>query len=139
MCFREFLDERLPPGSYQPSLGTPGTFDPAFSCDLGARGFVGVAISKTYGGGGRSAVDRLVATKLVGVEQRTMPSMRKPPICPSVARGRILDLVRAGGIRFSARSPVAPCWTWRSRRRSTIAQCGLCGMRPGPVEQEKDI
>jgi alkylation response protein AidB-like acyl-CoA dehydrogenase len=60
---REFLDVRLPPGSYQLSLGMPGIFDPAFSRDLGARGFLGMAISKTYGGGGRTAVERLIVVE----------------------------------------------------------------------------
>jgi 3-oxocholest-4-en-26-oyl-CoA dehydrogenase alpha subunit len=59
----EFLDVRLPHGSYEPSLGMPGISDPEFSRDLGARGFLGMAISRQYGGGGRTAVERLVVVE----------------------------------------------------------------------------
>ena len=52
---RAFLDERLPEGSYPLSLGMPGHSDPQFSRDLGARGWLGMAISEKYGGGGRTA------------------------------------------------------------------------------------
>jgi alkylation response protein AidB-like acyl-CoA dehydrogenase len=60
---REFLDQRLPVGSYEPSLGMPGISDPEFSRDLGARGWLGMAISKEYGGGGRTAVERLIVVE----------------------------------------------------------------------------
>jgi alkylation response protein AidB-like acyl-CoA dehydrogenase len=60
---REFLDRRLPPGTYDLSLGMPGISDPQFSRDLGAQGWLGMAISTRYGGGGRSAVDRLIVVE----------------------------------------------------------------------------
>jgi alkylation response protein AidB-like acyl-CoA dehydrogenase len=60
---REFLDQRLPEGSYELSLGMPGSSDPQFSRDLGARGWLGMAISKEYGGGGRTAVERLIVVE----------------------------------------------------------------------------
>ncbi|GAB3573221.1 acyl-CoA dehydrogenase family protein [Amycolatopsis endophytica] len=59
---RSFLDERLPAGSYPVQLGIGGC-DPAFSRDLARRGWVGMAISRQYGGHGRSAVDRLVVVE----------------------------------------------------------------------------
>jgi len=60
---RAFLDQRLPAGSYQAGLGMPGYCDPRFSRDLGARGWLGMAISKDYGGGGRTAVERLIVVE----------------------------------------------------------------------------
>src|ERR1700689_5252979 len=60
---RAFLDERLPEGSYPLSLGMPGHSDPQFSRDLGARGWLGMAISEKYGGGGRTAVERLIVVE----------------------------------------------------------------------------
>lgn len=58
-----FLDERLPPGSYEPSLGMPGEVDPAFSQDLGRRGWLGMSLPTEYGGHGRTAVERLVVVE----------------------------------------------------------------------------
>lgn len=60
---REFLDERLPRGSYPLSLGMTGVSDPQFSRDLAARGWVGMALAPEYGGGGRTAVERLVVVE----------------------------------------------------------------------------
>jgi alkylation response protein AidB-like acyl-CoA dehydrogenase len=59
---RSFLDDRLPPGTYQVNLGIGG-WDPAFSRDLAKQGWVGMAISPEYGGHGRTAVDRLVVVE----------------------------------------------------------------------------
>jgi 3-oxocholest-4-en-26-oyl-CoA dehydrogenase alpha subunit len=104
---REFLDVRLPPGSYEPSLGMPGISDPAFSRDLGARGFLGMAISKKYGGGGRTAVERLIVVEAllargapVGyhwfADRQTGPSIerygseaQKQWYLPAIARGEL--------------------------------------------------
>ncbi|MFY4722842.1 acyl-CoA dehydrogenase family protein [Streptomyces sp. LaBMicrA B280] len=60
---RDWLDERLPEGSYPVGLGMAGAFDPGFSRDLGARGWLGMALPKEYGGGGRTAVERLVVVE----------------------------------------------------------------------------
>jgi alkylation response protein AidB-like acyl-CoA dehydrogenase len=60
---REFLDARLPPGSYPLSLGMTGVSDPRFSRDLGTRGWLGMALSPTYGGGGRTSVERLIVVE----------------------------------------------------------------------------
>lgn len=59
---RDFLDHRLPPGTYQVNLSIAG-WDPEFSLDLARHGWVGMAISPEYGGHGRSAVDRLVVAE----------------------------------------------------------------------------
>jgi alkylation response protein AidB-like acyl-CoA dehydrogenase len=60
---RTYLDERIPPGTYPLSLGMTGVSDPAFSRDLGAKGWVGMALAPEYGGGGRSAVERLLVVE----------------------------------------------------------------------------
>lgn len=60
---RAFLAERLPAGSYQPGLGMAAPVDPQFSRDLGARGWLGMALPVEYGGGGRTAVERLVVVE----------------------------------------------------------------------------
>lgn len=60
---RTFLDQRLPEGSYPLGLGMTGHCDPQFSRDLGARGWLGMAISQAYGGGGRTAVERLIVVE----------------------------------------------------------------------------
>ena len=59
---RAWLDERLPEGSYPVGLGMVGAFDPAFSRDLGAQGWLGMTLPKEYGGG-RTAVERLVVVE----------------------------------------------------------------------------
>ncbi len=60
---RAFLAARLPAGSYPLGLGMGGDVDPQFSLDLGSKGWLGMALPKEYGGGGRSAVDRLVVVE----------------------------------------------------------------------------
>lgn len=60
---RAYLDERLKPGSYRVGLGMSGESDPEFSRDLGARGWLGMSLPVEYGGGGRSAVERLVVVE----------------------------------------------------------------------------
>jgi 3-oxocholest-4-en-26-oyl-CoA dehydrogenase alpha subunit len=60
---RDYLDVRLPRGSYELSLGMPGVSDPQFSRDLGAQGWLGMALSPEYGGGGRTAVERLIVVE----------------------------------------------------------------------------
>src|SRR2546421_7320479 len=59
----DWLDERLPPGSYEPGLGMAGAIDRDFSRDLGARGWLGMSLPTEFGGHGRTAVDRLVVVE----------------------------------------------------------------------------
>lgn len=58
---RAFVAERLPAG--EPGLGVAARFDPAFSRELGRRGWLGMSLPREYGGGGRSAVDRFVVAE----------------------------------------------------------------------------
>jgi alkylation response protein AidB-like acyl-CoA dehydrogenase len=60
---RAFLDAELPRGTYRPGLGFGAPADRAFSAKLGARGWLGMALPKEYGGGERSAVERFVVTE----------------------------------------------------------------------------
>lgn len=60
---RAYLKERLPVGSYKLGLGMSGASDPQFSRDLGEHGWLGMALPTEYGGGGRTAVERLVVVE----------------------------------------------------------------------------
>ena len=60
---RAFLAAELPRGSYRPGLGFMAEADKAFSRKLGARGWLGMALPKAYGGGERSAVERFIVTE----------------------------------------------------------------------------
>jgi alkylation response protein AidB-like acyl-CoA dehydrogenase len=60
---RAYLDERLPRGGYEVGLGMPGGTDAEFSRNLAAQGWLGMAISAEYGGGGRTAVERLIVVE----------------------------------------------------------------------------
>jgi len=60
---RTYLDGRLPEGSYDLGLGMAAAVDPEFSKDLGAKGWLGMALPTEYGGHSRSAVERLVVVE----------------------------------------------------------------------------
>jgi alkylation response protein AidB-like acyl-CoA dehydrogenase len=58
---RDFLDAELPPG--EPSFGMAAGSSREFSRKLAARGWVGMALPKEYGGGARSAVERFIVVE----------------------------------------------------------------------------
>jgi hypothetical protein len=60
---RAFLAAELPRGSYRPGLGFMAPADREFSRKLGARGWLGMALPRAYGGAERSAVERFVVTE----------------------------------------------------------------------------
>ena len=60
---RAFLAAELPRGSFTPGLGMNADKDPEFSRKLGARGWLGMALPKRYGGHDRTAVERFVVTE----------------------------------------------------------------------------
>lgn len=60
---RSYLDDRLAPGTYPLGLGMAGDVDPEFSRDLGAQGWIGMALPTKYGGGGRTAVERQIVVE----------------------------------------------------------------------------
>lgn len=60
---RAFLAQELQRGSYRPGLGFMAEADKGFSQKLGARGWLGMALPKAYGGGERSAVERFIVTE----------------------------------------------------------------------------
>jgi alkylation response protein AidB-like acyl-CoA dehydrogenase len=60
---RDFLATELPRGSFTPGLGMNSAKDPAFSQKLAARGWVGMALPREYGGHDRSAVDRFIVVE----------------------------------------------------------------------------
>jgi len=59
----EFLDRRLPPGTYELSLGIAARVDREFSADLGAHGLIGMYLPTNFGGSGRTAVHRLIVAE----------------------------------------------------------------------------
>ncbi|MBO0842705.1 MAG: acyl-CoA dehydrogenase family protein [Nocardioides sp.] len=104
---RTWLDKRLPGGSYPLGLGMVGAVDPQFSRDLGAQGWLGMALPTEYGGGGRTAVERLVVVEEllargapVGyhwiADRQSGPSIalhgteeQKQELLPRIARGEV--------------------------------------------------
>lgn len=102
---RAFVAERLPEGSYEVGFSMIGAIDPAFSRDLAARGWLGMSLPREYGGGGRTAVERLiVAEELFAVgapvgwhlvaDRQSGPNIaangteeQKQALLPGIARG----------------------------------------------------
>src|SRR5256885_6507987 len=60
---RAFLETELPRGTFVPGLGMGASRNPAFSRKLAARGWVGMALPRRYGGGDRSAGERVVVVE----------------------------------------------------------------------------
>jgi alkylation response protein AidB-like acyl-CoA dehydrogenase len=60
---REFLDRELAPGTYEPGLGMAAGASKELSRKLGERGWLGMALTKEYGGGERSVVERFVVVE----------------------------------------------------------------------------
>jgi alkylation response protein AidB-like acyl-CoA dehydrogenase len=60
---RAFLAAELGDPGRRPGLGMNGAADRDFSRKLGARGWLGMALPRRYGGAERSAVDRFVVTE----------------------------------------------------------------------------
>jgi alkylation response protein AidB-like acyl-CoA dehydrogenase len=62
---RAFLAAELGDPGRRPGLGMNGAASREFSAKLGARGWLGMALPRRYGGAERSAVDRFVVTEEV--------------------------------------------------------------------------
>ncbi|MGH1490024.1 MAG: acyl-CoA dehydrogenase family protein [Acidimicrobiales bacterium] len=60
---RAFLAEELPSGSYERALGMGAGKNKDFSKKLAAKGWLGMALPKKYGGHDRTAVDRFVVVE----------------------------------------------------------------------------
>lgn len=60
---REFCDEALPRSSLEPRFGMAAGFSPEFSRKLAAKGWLGMALPREYGGGERSAVERFIVVE----------------------------------------------------------------------------
>jgi alkylation response protein AidB-like acyl-CoA dehydrogenase len=60
---RAFVAAELGDRDRRPGLGMNGRADRAFSAKLGARGWLGMALPKRYGGSERTVVDRFVVTE----------------------------------------------------------------------------
>ncbi|MFG3524300.1 acyl-CoA dehydrogenase family protein [Nocardia nova] len=61
---RAFLREQLDSGAFTPAPDNwMSGFDPAFSAELGRRGWLGMTMPERYGGHGRSLLERFVVTE----------------------------------------------------------------------------
>jgi 3-oxocholest-4-en-26-oyl-CoA dehydrogenase alpha subunit len=60
---RAFLDAELPRGTFTPGLGMSAPRDQDFSRALAARGWLGMALPRRYGGAERGAVDRFIVVE----------------------------------------------------------------------------
>ena len=60
---REFLAAELPRGSFAPGLGMAAARDQGFSRALAARGWLGMALPRRYGGAERGVVDRFIVVE----------------------------------------------------------------------------
>jgi alkylation response protein AidB-like acyl-CoA dehydrogenase len=60
---RSFLAAELPRGSFDPGLGMAAARDQAFSRLLGARGWLGMALPRRYGGAERGVVERFIVVE----------------------------------------------------------------------------
>lgn len=60
---RDFLAAELPRGSFVPGLGMAAGRDQGFSRALAARGWLGMALPRRYGGAERGAVDRFIVVE----------------------------------------------------------------------------
>jgi alkylation response protein AidB-like acyl-CoA dehydrogenase len=60
---RAFLAAELPRGSFAPGLGMAGRRDQDFSRALGARGWLGMALPRRYGGAERGVVERFIVVE----------------------------------------------------------------------------
>ncbi len=60
---REFLARSLPRGSFAPGLGMAASRDQDFSRALAARGWLGMALPRRYGGSERSIVERFIVVE----------------------------------------------------------------------------
>ncbi len=60
---REFLTAELPRGTFAPGLGMAGGRDEAFSRALAARGWLGMALPRRYGGAERGVVERFIVVE----------------------------------------------------------------------------
>ncbi len=107
---RAFLAAELPVGQHTPGLGMDARSDKAFSRKLGARGWLGMAIPKTYGGQDRSAVDRFIVTEELlrwgaPVRHHWVADRQTGPIIlrygTEAQRRHFLPLICAGEISFS--------------------------------------
>jgi alkylation response protein AidB-like acyl-CoA dehydrogenase len=60
---RAFLESELPRGSFAPGLGMAAGRDKDFSRALAARGWLGMALPRRYGGAERGVVDRFIVVE----------------------------------------------------------------------------
>jgi alkylation response protein AidB-like acyl-CoA dehydrogenase len=60
---RGFVADELPADRHRPGLGMSAEFDPSFSRKMAAKGWLGMALPRHYGGQSRKAVDRFIVVE----------------------------------------------------------------------------
>jgi 3-oxocholest-4-en-26-oyl-CoA dehydrogenase alpha subunit len=107
---RSFLDDVLPSGSFEPGLGMASGASKELSRELGARGWLGMALPKEYGGGERSVVERFVVVEELlrrgaPLEHHWTADRQSGPVInrfgSEALKRRFLPLVCAGEVTFS--------------------------------------
>jgi alkylation response protein AidB-like acyl-CoA dehydrogenase len=107
---RRFLDDELPPGSFEPGLGMASGASKELSRKLGARGWLGMALPREYGGGERSVVERFVVVEELlrrgaPLEHHWTADRQSGPVINRFGsddlKRRFLPLVCRGEITFS--------------------------------------
>jgi alkylation response protein AidB-like acyl-CoA dehydrogenase len=107
---RRFLDDELPAGSFEPGLGMASGASQELSRKLGARGWLGMALPREYGGGERSVVERFVVVEELlrrgaPLEHHWTADRQSGPVInrfgSDTLKQRFLPLVCRGEITFS--------------------------------------
>ncbi len=107
---REFLAAELPSGSFAPGLGMAAGRDQSFSRALAARGWLGMALPRRYGGAERGAVDRFIVVEELlrwgaPVRYHWVADRQTGPLIlrygSGAQRERFLPLICRGEVSFS--------------------------------------
>ncbi len=107
---RDFLAAELPRGSFAPGLGMSSTRDRGFSRELAARGWLGMALPRRYGGAERGVVERFIVVEELlrwgaPVRYHWVADRQTGPLImrygTEALRERFLPAICAGEVSFS--------------------------------------
>ncbi len=107
---REFLAAELPRGSFEPGLGMAAGRDRGFSRALAARGWLGMALPRRYGGAERSVAERFIVVEELlrwgaPVRYHWVADRQTGPLLlrygSETQRERFLPAICAGEVSFS--------------------------------------
>src|SRR5271169_3022338 len=134
---REFLATELPRGSFAPGLGMAAGRDAEFSRALAARGWLGMALPRRYGGAERGVVDRFILVEELlrwgaPVRYHWVADRQTGPLIlrygSDALRERFLPAICRGEVSFSIgmSEPEAGSDLAAVRTRGTRADGGWC-------------